>query len=84
MDIPNMPAQAVQISLDRDLLRRVDADPETKDVGRSGFIRSAILLYLKAKERREIDRAILSAYSGHGEELLAEIEDLPDVQAWPK
>jgi metal-responsive CopG/Arc/MetJ family transcriptional regulator len=73
----------VQISLDSDLLRRIDRDPETRRRGRSAFIRSAVRLYLAAKERRAVDEAILRAYRGRSEEVLREMEDLIRGQAWP-
>ena len=78
-----MPSQPVEISIERALLKRIDMDPETKKRGRSAFIRSAVELYLRAKERREIDHAIRRAYSGKPDELLAEIGDLIKVQEWP-
>ena len=66
-----MPARPVQISMDAELLRRIDADPEVRQRGRSVFVRSAIEMYLRARQRREID------------ELLDEVSDLVDVQEWP-
>ena len=79
-----MPSQPVQVSIERALLKRIDMDPETKKRGRSAFIRSAVELYLKAKERRDLDRAIRRAYSGKDDALLEEIEDLIEVQEWPE
>jgi metal-responsive CopG/Arc/MetJ family transcriptional regulator len=79
-----MPSQPVQVSIERALLKRIDMDPETKKRGRSAFIRSAVELYLKAKERHDIDQAIRRAYSGRADALLAEIEDLIKVQEWPE
>ena len=78
-----MAARAVQISLDEDLLRRIDRDPEAKENGRSAFIRAATELYLRAKERRSVDDAIRSAYRGKADEILAEVEDLLGAQSWP-
>jgi metal-responsive CopG/Arc/MetJ family transcriptional regulator len=46
-----MSARPVQISLDSELLSQIDADPEVRERGRSAFIRSAVELYLKAKQR---------------------------------
>lgn len=80
---PNMPARPVQISIDVDLLRRVDAEPETRERGRSAFIRAAIVGYLRAKHRRQIDAAIADAYRGEASGMLAEVEGLLDGQAWP-
>lgn len=77
-----MPARPVQVSIETALLKRIDQDPETKKLGRSAFIRSAVEIYLKAKERRDIDRAIRRAYAGQSDEMLAEVEGLIEVQEW--
>lgn len=79
-----MGAKAVQISLDTELLKRVDRDPEVRKLGRSAFIRSAIDLYLRVKERRGDDDAIRRAYGGQADAMLGEVEELLGAQAWPK
>ena len=84
LDTTNMPSQPVQVSIEKSLLKRIDTDPETKKLGRSAFIRSAAELYLRAKERREVDQSIRRAYSGKRDELLTEIEDLIEVQQRPE
>jgi metal-responsive CopG/Arc/MetJ family transcriptional regulator len=78
-----MPVQAVQISLDRGLLKRLDADPEVKAKGRSAFIRDALRVYLRARERARIDERIRAAYGGRGHAMLREVESLLGNQAWP-
>jgi metal-responsive CopG/Arc/MetJ family transcriptional regulator len=78
-----MPAKPVQISIDVELLRRVDAQPETREHGRSAFVRSAIESYLRARKRREIDEAISSAFGKHADAMLDEVNGLRDAQAWP-
>jgi len=78
-----MTAKPVQVSIDVDLLDRIDADPEVRTRGRSAFIRSAVELYLTARERRAIDARLARAYEGRADELLTEIEDLLGEQAWP-
>jgi predicted transcriptional regulator len=78
----NMTAKPVQISLDTDLLDRVDADPEVREKGRSAFIRAAIQLYLEAKRRQEIDLRLATAYGGDADALLGEIETLMGSQSW--
>ncbi|HET7291286.1 MAG TPA: ribbon-helix-helix protein, CopG family [Vicinamibacteria bacterium] len=78
-----MSAKPVQVSIDVELLRRIDADPETRERGRSAFIRSAVSSYLGAKRRREIDASIRAAYAGGGRAMLAEVEGLLDAQVWP-
>lgn len=84
VDTANMSAKPVQISMDEELLERVDADPETLEKGRSAFVRSAIEIYLTAKERQEIDRRIVSAYRGEADAMLDEISDLLGEQVWPE
>lgn len=78
-----MPARPVQVSIDEELLQRIDHDPETKEKGRSAFIRSAVESYLSAKEQREIEARLERAYSGHADRLLSEVQDLLDGQKWP-
>lgn len=78
-----MAAKPVQISLEVDLLERIDADPETKTRGRSAFVRAAVERYLAAKERRRIDAQIAAAYARGADKALAEARDLIDAQAWP-
>jgi metal-responsive CopG/Arc/MetJ family transcriptional regulator len=79
-----MPAKPVQISMDTRLLERIDADEETQRLGRSAFVRSAVELYLTAKQRRRTEERIALAYRGHADELLAEAADLMEIQAWPE
>ena len=78
-----MSAKPVQVSIEEDLLRRIDADPETRGAGRSAFIRSASRLYLEAKRRRSVDETIARVYGDKAGELLSEVEDLLGAQAWP-
>ncbi len=78
-----MPARPVQISLDTELLRRIDADPEVRERGRSAFIRSAIETYLRARRRQEIDAQLAAAYDGRADEVLEDVSDLIGEQEWP-
>jgi metal-responsive CopG/Arc/MetJ family transcriptional regulator len=79
-----MAAKPVQVSLDGELLRRIDRDPEAKKLGRSAFIRNAVSAYLQAKERRDVDAAIRRAYAGEADDLVDEVEDLMGAQSWPE
>lgn len=79
-----MPAKPVQVSIDVELLRRIDEDPETRENGRSAFVRSAVSSYLEAKRRREVDAAIREAYADAGDEMASEIAGLMEAQAWPR
>lgn len=79
-----MPAKPVQISVDLELLKRIDADPEAREKGRSAFVRSAVSSYLAAKRRKAIDLAIGAAYGEAADAMEAEVSDLLDAQAWPR
>ncbi len=79
-----MPSRPVQVSIDTELLRRIDEDPETRESGRSAFVRSAVSSYLDAKRRQATDAAIRAAYGGAADEMQAEVSDLMDAQAWPR
>ena len=79
-----MSMRAIQVTLDEDLLKRIDKEPEVEERGRSAFIRSAIQVYLKAKRRHAIDDEIRRAYEGRADEMLDEVADLVGGQAWPE
>jgi metal-responsive CopG/Arc/MetJ family transcriptional regulator len=79
-----MAAKPVQISLDPELLERIDSDPETREKGRSAFVRQAVRYYLAAKRRREIDHQIAHAYQGQAEAMADEIAELIGTQTWPE
>jgi metal-responsive CopG/Arc/MetJ family transcriptional regulator len=81
--ITTMAAKPVQISIDTDLLERIDRDPEARTRGRSAFVRSAVERYLAAKERREIEAQIAAAYRDRADSVLEETADLLDAQEWP-
>lgn len=83
MYLAHMSAKPVQISLDTELLRRIDEDPEARTDGRSALIRSAVRLYLTAKERQAIEAQLAQAYAGQEEAMLDEVVDLLGAQAWP-
>lgn len=75
--------KAVQISIDEDLLARIDKDSEARRDGRSAFIRSAVRRYLREKEEARIDEQLRRAYRDSADEALEEIEPLIGSQAWP-
>ena len=79
----NITAKPVQISIDEDLLERIDADSDVEKRGRSAFIRAALRYYLEVKRRRTVDDAIARAYRGHAREARAEVDELIESQAWP-
>ena len=77
-------SKPVKVSIDIELLRRIDADPETREKGRSAFVRSAVSRYLDAKRRREIDAAIRAAYGSTDDDMRAEATGPMDAQSWPR
>ncbi len=79
-----MPAKAVQVSLERDMLQRIDRDPEARKKGRSAFIRKAVDRYLRAKARRRLDDRLRRAYAGQQDAMGDEVAGLVELQAWPK
>lgn len=79
-----MAAKSVQISIDRELLARIDRDPQTQKQGRSAFIRDAVALYLAVKRRQGVDRQIALAYRDTSRKLLADVETWFREQAWPE
>jgi metal-responsive CopG/Arc/MetJ family transcriptional regulator len=54
--------RAIQIVIDDDLLRRIDADPEVKRGGRSAFLRRAAEEHLRRRRAREIRDAYRRGY----------------------
>jgi metal-responsive CopG/Arc/MetJ family transcriptional regulator len=81
--LATMPSKPVQVSIDADLLERIDRDPETRSAGRSAFIRAAVELYLDAKRRQAVETRVARAYEGQADSLLDEIAELVDRQSWP-
>jgi len=79
-----MSAKPVQISIDRELLARIDRDPQTKQQGRSAFMRDAAELYLATKHRRGVDRKIAAAYGDKSHDLLVDVEAWAKEQVWPE
>ena len=78
-----MGMKAVQISIDTELLRRIDHDPEARADGRSAFVRTAVEVYLAAKERREVEAQLVKAYSWQSDAMLDEVAELLSGQSWP-
>ena len=83
VDDTYMATRPVQISIDEDLLRLLDADPDARQHGRSAFVRTALRFYLEAKQRREVEAQLQRAYQGRADELLDEVADMITDQEWP-
>ena len=74
--------KAVQFTIEEELLRQIDRDPEVKRLGRSAFLRRAAREYLA----RRRDQSIKAAYRrGYGEHPVTadEFGPLMEAQAWP-
>jgi metal-responsive CopG/Arc/MetJ family transcriptional regulator len=78
-----MPAKPIQISIETELLSRIDRDPEALARGRSAFIRSAVELYLAAKDGARVESRLIQAYVGQADAMLEEVEDLLSRPSWP-
>ena len=78
-----MAKKPVQFSVDISLLERIDADPETKERGRSAFLCNAAELYLSAKQQRALDEQMRQAYAGEADAMADEIAELLGEQEWP-
>ena len=74
--------KAVQFTLDEALLRRVDADPEVREKGRSAFLRNAIRQYLRAGSERSIRDAYRRGYRARPVRA-AEFETSDESLPWP-
>lgn len=57
--------KAIQITLDEDLLARLDADEEVRRVGRSAVLRRAAAEYLRKRRKRAIADQYARAYAGN-------------------
>ena len=79
-----MGARNVQVSLDERLVERVDARPETQELGRSAVIRRALELYLDQALQAEIEAAYARGYgAGGAAEIDAEFAPFLAVQSLP-
>lgn len=74
--------KAIQITLDDDLLARLDRDEEVQRDGRSAVLRRAADLYLRQRNARRIAEAYRRAYGENGG-LGTEFSGWEDEGAWP-
>ena len=74
--------KAIQITVDDDLLARLDADPEVKKLGRSAVFRRAVDAYLRQRRRHAIGDAYRRAYGGETG-APTELEGWADEGVWP-
>lgn len=75
--------KAIQITVDDELLTRLDRDPEVKRLGRSEVLRRAADAYLRRQRKRTVAEAYRLAYGG-GKTPLDEIEGWDEEGVWPE
>lgn len=73
----------VQILIDEPLLKRLDADPEVRRLGRSEVLRRAAIDYLKRRQTRRIEDEYRRAY-GRERGLGDEFAGWEGQGAWPE
>lgn len=74
--------KTIQITIDPDLLHKIDSDEESMKKGRSAFLRQAARYYLEQKRLKSISDKYRSGYT----QGLAKDDDLTiweDEQVWP-
>jgi metal-responsive CopG/Arc/MetJ family transcriptional regulator len=74
--------KTIQITIDPELLHKIDNDEESMKKGRSAFLRQAVRYYLEQKRLKSISEKYRSGYT----QVLAENDDLTiweDEQVWP-
>ncbi|HVT45182.1 MAG TPA: ribbon-helix-helix protein, CopG family [Thermoanaerobaculia bacterium] len=75
--------KAIQITIDEDLLREVNASEEVRREGRSALFRRAAVEYLRKKRESEIARRYAHGYQGRPG-LGAGYEHWEEQGEWPK
>jgi metal-responsive CopG/Arc/MetJ family transcriptional regulator len=73
--------KTIQITIDDQLLRSADKDPEVKRDGRSAVIRRALAAYLARKRRTQLAEAYRRAYSNKPPD---ELSGWSEEGAWPE
>ena len=75
--------KTIQITIDPELLDIIDNDEESRQKGRSAFLRQAVRYYLEQKRLKSISEQYRSGYTRG----TAKDDDLTlweDEQVWPK
>ena len=73
--------KTIQITMDEELLARLDKAEEVRQIGRSAVLRRATAEYLARQSRIEIARQYQEAY-GANADLGKEFKGWEDVAAW--
>ena len=75
--------KAIQITVDEDLLRELDATEEVRRDGRSAAMRRAVAEYLQRRRHEAVAKQYRKAYGGSGG-LGNEFAGWEDQGQWPK
>ena len=75
--------RAIQITVDDQLLARLDRDPEVKRLGRSAVFRKAVEAYLRQGRKRAASDAYRHAY-GSGRQRDDELQGWSEEAVWPE
>ena len=73
----------IQVMFDEHLLKRLDADAEVREVGRSAVLRRAATEYLRRSRAKRIAEACRRAYKGSGS-LDGEFAGWENEGSWPE
>ena len=75
--------KTIQITIDPELLHKIDNDEESIKIGRSAFLRKAVRYYLEQKKLRSISEQYRSGYRRESE-INDDLTSWEDEQVWPK
>jgi metal-responsive CopG/Arc/MetJ family transcriptional regulator len=75
--------KTIQITIDPELLHKIDNDEESKKKGRSAFLRQAVQYYLEQKRLKSISEQYRSGYK-HESAKNDDLTSWEDEQVWPK
>jgi metal-responsive CopG/Arc/MetJ family transcriptional regulator len=75
--------KAIQVSIDEELLQRLDADPDVRRDGRSAVLRRAVSAYLKQRREQRIAEAYRQAY-GEQRGIGPEFDGWEEQGQWPE
>ncbi|NQW04788.1 MAG: ribbon-helix-helix protein, CopG family [Acidobacteria bacterium] len=74
----------IQVMFDEALLKRLDADEEVRQVGRSAVLRRAAADYLRRRKAKTTAEAYKRAYGPRRAALDQALTDWPEENTWPE
>ena len=75
--------KTIQITIDPELLHKIDNDEESMKKGRSAFLRQAVQYYSEQKRLKSISEQYRSVYRRESE-INDDLTSWEDEQVWPK